>query len=382
MCDFVSWIEKDGKIFYLTDREVFGPRGKELFGGDPTGQGNDPLGHGAIRAFYEFEGGENREERDFWKEGVLPDELADIMVNEVNQYISGVDKFKRYWGRMLEGKVFQCDDLMYIYSNAPEGWRSMALEQLLLQDPPAKYLVNIFSFGFREEWREQAWKMLAKKTVTNLELIQMFHFATDKWSDQVWKRLVKQDRHCLQNFGISEDLPTWHLVYIVSVKKKPEWCDAAWKILESRPLTNSELCRMFRFAPDEWSEKAWQRLVKQNPTGSEFVDLKDFMFHVEQMKRVCQILFERNPSNDLLLSIINYGGREQSDEACKILFERNPSKDDLIGYIQHISEMWCRGCPLLRDRPMRCPNGCKKNCLDRFISRVWQAKFNERIQSL
>ncbi|MBU0625579.1 hypothetical protein KKF05_04515 [Patescibacteria group bacterium] len=57
MCSFISWIEyldprppHTHHVLFLTDSEVFSPRGRELFGANPKDY--DVLGHGAIRRFY------------------------------------------------------------------------------------------------------------------------------------------------------------------------------------------------------------------------------------------------------------------------------------------------------------------------------------------
>ena len=65
MCDFVSWIEKDQTIVFLTGEDVFKTKkGKEL---QKHTCSEDWIGHGAIRWYYEFEGGRERECTDFSK---------------------------------------------------------------------------------------------------------------------------------------------------------------------------------------------------------------------------------------------------------------------------------------------------------------------------
>ena len=77
MCEFLSWIEKDGKVFYLTPKQVFTTtRGKALqeFCGSP----DDYVGHGAIGHYYHIALGdeENKECRDFSTPGNFPLEIA------------------------------------------------------------------------------------------------------------------------------------------------------------------------------------------------------------------------------------------------------------------------------------------------------------------
>ena len=64
MCQFVSWIEKDGAVLFLTGKQVYHTkRGKELR--DYTKNTGDMVGHGAIRWFYEIDGGKDIECTDF-----------------------------------------------------------------------------------------------------------------------------------------------------------------------------------------------------------------------------------------------------------------------------------------------------------------------------
>ncbi len=53
MCDFISWIQKGGRILFLTDKDVFSSRGKELLG---DCKDNDVLGHEALRFYYGKDG--------------------------------------------------------------------------------------------------------------------------------------------------------------------------------------------------------------------------------------------------------------------------------------------------------------------------------------
>jgi hypothetical protein len=78
MCNFISWIEKDNKLFYLTDKEVFSAHGREKLSG---WRDNDVLGHGAIREFWGLKYGFECEENDFWTDD-LPEELINLINNK------------------------------------------------------------------------------------------------------------------------------------------------------------------------------------------------------------------------------------------------------------------------------------------------------------
>src|SRR4030042_1945451 len=65
MCQFVSWVEKRGKVCFLTGEQLFGTElGQELL---PKISRDDYCGHGTIRAYYGIDAGDgvNRECTDF-----------------------------------------------------------------------------------------------------------------------------------------------------------------------------------------------------------------------------------------------------------------------------------------------------------------------------
>ena len=76
MCEFLSWIEKDGNVYYLTYRDIYNTkRGKELR--DYCKNKDDYIGHGAIRHYYDnFVGGKKRECTDFSTPNRFPTEIV------------------------------------------------------------------------------------------------------------------------------------------------------------------------------------------------------------------------------------------------------------------------------------------------------------------
>lgn len=78
MCEFVSWIEKDGEVIYLTGKDVFHIKaGKKLQ--KYCGNAADLVGHGAIRKFYNFEGGYEKECSDFSSPKNFPKEIVNAI---------------------------------------------------------------------------------------------------------------------------------------------------------------------------------------------------------------------------------------------------------------------------------------------------------------
>ena len=73
MCECVSWIEKDSKVYFLTPEDIDSKFGKEKLEGCID---NDYIGHGAIRKFYGVENGKEMENQHFW-DGNIPKEIKE-----------------------------------------------------------------------------------------------------------------------------------------------------------------------------------------------------------------------------------------------------------------------------------------------------------------
>jgi hypothetical protein len=75
MCEFISWIEKDGHVLFLTANDIFNTqRGKELR--EYCQNRHDWIGHGAIRFYYQLENGVERECTDFSSTNNFPAEIV------------------------------------------------------------------------------------------------------------------------------------------------------------------------------------------------------------------------------------------------------------------------------------------------------------------
>jgi hypothetical protein len=75
MCNFVSWIEYEGEVYYLTDSDLRTRKGRELI---KYCQNDDDLkGHGAIERYFELEGkGVHKECEDFSSPDHFPKEIV------------------------------------------------------------------------------------------------------------------------------------------------------------------------------------------------------------------------------------------------------------------------------------------------------------------
>ena len=79
MCQRYSWIEKGGKVIFLTADDVFKTkRGRALQKWDTCR--DDRHGHGAIRWYYNFTGGIDKECTDFSTPKNFPSELQEAIV--------------------------------------------------------------------------------------------------------------------------------------------------------------------------------------------------------------------------------------------------------------------------------------------------------------
>jgi hypothetical protein len=82
MCEFISWIRKGKKVYFLTGNQVFHTnKGQSLRAW--CANADDYIGHGAIRHFYglEQDEGENRECTNFSR----PDKFPDVILRALKQ---------------------------------------------------------------------------------------------------------------------------------------------------------------------------------------------------------------------------------------------------------------------------------------------------------
>lgn len=78
MSEFASWIEKDDRVYFLVANQIFNTtRGKALQ--KYCLSSDDYNGHGAIRYYYGFYGGDNRECTDFSTPNNFPPEIVDAI---------------------------------------------------------------------------------------------------------------------------------------------------------------------------------------------------------------------------------------------------------------------------------------------------------------
>ena len=79
MCEFPSWVEAGGNVYFLTRAQVDSPQGDILQRRFP-GEG-ELIGHAAIRAYYDLDTGVNKECTDFSKPDNFPLVIAKAIKN-------------------------------------------------------------------------------------------------------------------------------------------------------------------------------------------------------------------------------------------------------------------------------------------------------------
>ena len=115
MCEFISWINFEGKLYFLTDADIFSDYGKKIL----STKDNDPIGHTAIRIYYNLKHGEQHECQDVWNPSKFPPEIAEKLKD-----------FDTNFGWTF-AKHLQGDDLNYILANGPDEWKHRALKIIL-----------------------------------------------------------------------------------------------------------------------------------------------------------------------------------------------------------------------------------------------------------
>jgi len=85
MCEFLSWIEKGDKVYFLTKAQIDSPQGEAVKKRFP-GEG-ELIGHSAIRAYYDIDGGKEKEQTDFSSPDNFPKEIIEAILKGKFGYI-------------------------------------------------------------------------------------------------------------------------------------------------------------------------------------------------------------------------------------------------------------------------------------------------------
>ena len=234
MCELKSWINKDGKIYHLTDWDLLDECIKKRLAGCKD---NDYLGHGAIRKAYNIEGGAEHEEQDIWDLDKFPKEIADTLQH-----------FDKYYSWQWE-HCMQSDDLTYIILNGSEPWKEKACEQLIKQKPRNGDLLAIIRKG-SEKLKEKAWEQLMKQEPSNGDLTYIICEGPKQWREKAWEQLLKQEPSNMD------------LRYMIYYSTK-QWREKAWEQLMKQGPSYRDLICIIRYGHEPWQEKVKAELKRR-----------------------------------------------------------------------------------------------------------------------
>ena len=134
MCEFVSWVEKRGKIKFLTGEQIFSDKGQRKLKEWGVSH-NDYCGHGTIRRWYGIDSGDgvDKERTDFSSPSNFPSVIAQAIRDGKMKGIGtakGLLQGKVYakWQPELDAVNAKFWDLFAVPKNREPKWK-MELEE-------------------------------------------------------------------------------------------------------------------------------------------------------------------------------------------------------------------------------------------------------------
>lgn len=104
-----------------------------------------------------------------------------------------------------------------------------------------------------------------------------------------------------------------------------------------RQITNEDLISIIQYAPKKYKEKAWEKLLEQNPSNQDLCLIVGMYSSSEIRIEAKKKLLEQNPTNEDLICIIKNCSEEYGEKAVAKLLEQNPTSEDLQLIIQYVS---------------------------------------------
>ncbi len=181
MCGFISWITHNGKVLFLTDKEVFSAKGKRLLA---EYHGNDIFSYSAIRKYFSLTLSQGNEcgQDDFWNAETLPEPLK--------TFFATPESLLATWGKMFESGVFENQDLHYIICRAPKAYKEKAWLQFLAQNPSIYDLLLIVVYA-PEPYKKKAWLKALTKNPSIYNLRWVIYTAPEPYKEKAWRQLLK-----------------------------------------------------------------------------------------------------------------------------------------------------------------------------------------------
>lgn len=172
-------------MYFLTDEEIFSPKGKKLFQIQSL---NYALGHAAIRSYFDIEHGvgANCWQADFWEIKTLPPQIAEKIGN-----------FDKNFGRTFK-ECFWFYNLYDIFNhpNVTPKWRQLAWRQILVLEKEDWSFCSIIAAQRNgivpNEWKEKAWIELIRRGIKNKDTLHYLAInAPAPWSEKA-RRLAEK----------------------------------------------------------------------------------------------------------------------------------------------------------------------------------------------
>jgi len=119
------------------------------------------------------------------------------------------------------------------------------------------------------------------------------------------------------------------------IKDKIKEFNKHWgKMWNSGAFQNDDLCYIIEYAPKEFKQKAWNRLLKQNPTN---YDLKYIVISApkEFKQKAWNRILKQNPTNYDLCYITRHSTPKYKEKAWTELLKQNPTNSDLTYIIEY-----------------------------------------------
>ena len=190
---FMSWIVFNGRAWFLTDREVFSERGREIF---KDCSPEYVLGHEAIRKYFRLEpdAGEKYANTFFWQTKNFPSEMVEKLAD-----------FDKNFGRIFN-ECFWYYNYYYTLENpyAPEEWRERAWQKLLENEKGDFLFHNVIAikvdYDMSEKWKERAWREMLRRGIKRDYTLEYLRTnAPQPWSERAKALLEKQLKKARRN---------------------------------------------------------------------------------------------------------------------------------------------------------------------------------------
>ena len=107
----------------------------------------------------------------------------------------------------------------------------------------------------------------------------------------------------------------------------------------SECFTGEDLRYIIYYAPEAWKNKAWEQLLKQEPSNDDLRCIIEYAPEAYKNKAWKQLL-KQEPSNNDLCCIVYYAPEAWKNKASEQLLKQKPSNNDLCYIVNYAPEAW------------------------------------------